>query len=51
MKTLQQLEKEIKDLKAKLCCLKTVRSFDTLEDFPTEGEDGVIYIDESNSRS
>ena len=47
MTKIEQLEKRIKDLERKVCC-KT-QFFDTIDDLPTEGSTGVIYVTEDTA--
>ena len=41
-----QIEREIKKLKEKLCCV--VRYYDSVEDFPAVGKENILYIDKGD---
>lgn len=47
MTRIEQLEQKVKRLEQKICC-KT-RFFDTVEDLPTEGSTGIIYVTEDGN--
>ena len=41
--TIFKLEKRVKNLEGKLCCI--AHYYDTFEDFPEEGNENVLYVD------
>lgn len=47
MTKIEQLEQKVKRLEQKICC-KT-QFFDTIDDLPTEGSTGVIYVTEDTA--
>lgn len=47
MTRIEQLEQKVKRLEQKICC-KT-QFFDTIDDLPTEGSTGVIYVTEDGN--